>query len=371
MNIDLSIKIIQPLSSRIKSHTGKLKQIKIIGSKMKRAIILTIVSVFLFISFSCKENGITPPEDKPGRRDYTWTVDTLKVPEGRSLPFRMWGANANDVWAVGLAYLNAYCIWHFDGISWKNYVPDKYIDPRGIWGTSRNNIWIGSTDGAFWHYDGFQWSKFQETNIPNYRPFVNQAIIGNRADNIYAVGFADSIAGKSYKAIIMHFNGNRWEMVNIPSIQQSFIRIYYDKITGNFLIYALEFDTTDEYIYMFDGKNLNQIYTSENHTLMMIGEKIYLQNKNKILRFNGNKFEPFLELSADKYVGNALGRNEKDFFTINVDGIGHYNGTDLITIFVKPNIEWAPAAGIVFEKDVFFIWDDPYDTFVVHGKLNN
>ncbi|MEJ5261539.1 MAG: hypothetical protein WHT45_02585, partial [Ignavibacterium sp.] len=107
---------------------------------MKAIKTTSFLILILLTAFSCKDDGITPPELKPGRRDYTWTVDTLKPPEGLSFPSRMWGANASDVWAVGMAYLNAYCIWHFDGKLWTNYTPDKYIDPRGIWGTSSNNI---------------------------------------------------------------------------------------------------------------------------------------------------------------------------------------------------------------------------------------
>ena len=206
---------------------------------MKKNIFLfSSISFFLaFFSFnSC--NTTEPEELNPGRRDYTWTVDTLKPAEGRSLPSRMWGANANDVWAVGLSYLNAYCIWHFDGERWTNYTPDKYIDPRGIWGTASNNIWIGSTDGAFWRYDGVKWNKFSEITIPNYQQFVVQSMCGRSANDIYAVGFADSIGGNTYKAIIAHFNGTNWELVNIPTIKNSFNKILYDKVTNTFLISA-------------------------------------------------------------------------------------------------------------------------------------
>jgi len=332
---------------------------------------LAFALIFLYLNITCS-SVTAPEEEQPGRRDYVWRVDTLKVPEGRSLPSRMWGANANDVWAIGIAYLNAYCIWHFDGINWKNYVPDKYIEPYGIWGTSSNNIWIGSTDGAFWHYDGFRWSKFQETNIPNYRPFVVQNIFGKSPKEIYAVGYADSIDGSTYKAVIMKFDGVKWSLVNIPTIKNSFKKILYDEGTGKYLISAWVFNTPNEYIYLFDGQNLNQIYSAQDFlNLVTIGNKTYLQTKNKILRYNGSNFEYVLEIKSDKYIGNAWGRNEKDIFTVNYDGIGHYNGIDLITIFIKHNIDWSPRGGIVFEKDVFFIWDDSYSTFIVHGRLNN
>lgn len=334
--------------------------------------LLSFILFLLTTAFSCNDDVVIPPELQPGRRDYTWTVDTLKPAEGRSLPYTMWGTNANDVWAVGLSYLNAYCIWHFDGIRWTNYKPDKYIDPTGIWGTSSDNIWIGSTDGAFWHYDGVLWTRFQETIIPNYRQFVVQAISGKSAKDIYAVGFADSIDGNTYKAIIMHFNGNKWELVNTPTIKQSFDQIFYDETTGKFLIAAWIFNQPEEFIYSFNGIGLDKIFsTQDGVSINKIGKNIYSVVKGKIYKYRNDNFEMFVDLSSTSYAGAAYGRSEKDFFTINWDGIGHYNGTDLFTIYSKQNNDWFFDGGIVFEKDVFFIWDDSYNTFIVHGKLNN
>ncbi len=339
---------------------------------MKKNIFFFLSLSFALLLIVIKCNSTEPPDDelKPGRRDYTWTVDTINPAEGRSLPSRMWGANANDVWAVGLAYLNAYSIWHFDGQRWTNYTPDKYIDPRGIWGTASNNIWIGSTDGAFWNYDGVKWNRFFEITIPNYQQFIVQSMSGRSANDIYAVGFADSIGGNTYKAIIAHFNGNNWELVNIPTIINSLNKILYDKAANKFLITAWIFNQPDEMVYTFDGFNLKTIFTTqEGIAIYNVGDNIYSVIKNAIYKYENNSFELLINLPASNYAGAAYGRSEKDFFTVNWDGIGHYNGTDLVTIYNKWNNDWAPADAIVFEKDVFFIWDDSYNTFVVHGKL--
>jgi len=101
----------------------------------------------------------------------------------------------------------------------------------------------------------------------------------------------------------------------------------------------------------------------------MIGESIYLVVKNKIYKYQNNTFQSLIDFSTTNYAGAAFGRNEKDFFTINWDGIGHFNGTDLVTIYPKWNNDWAPSGGVIFEKDVYFIWDDSYNTFIVQGKL--
>lgn len=359
----LKLKLTNVSFLRFFSENKKLKVF------LPKAMMLILLSLPVLMQLSC---STTEPTDdlKPGRRDYTWTVDTLIVPEGRALPSRIWGANENDVWAVGFSYLNAYCIWHYDGNSWSNYMPDKYIDPRGIWGASDNDIWIGSTDGAFWHYDGVTWNKFSEITTPNYQQFVVQSMCGRSANDIYAVGYADSIGGNTYKAILAHFNGNNWELINISTIKNSFNKILYDKASNKFLISGWIFDKPDEMVYSFDGSSLNIIYeTQEGIAIYNIGESTYAVIKNTIYKYKNYNFELLVKMPTSNYAGAAYGRNEKDFFTINWDGIGHYNGTDLITIYNKWNNDWSPLGGIVFKSDVFFLWEDSYNTFVVHGEL--
>ena len=347
------------------------------GKWCLKSVYIPVLTTFLTFIFFSECNTTEPPIDntEPGRRDYVWTVDTLKVPEGRSIPYWMWGSSANNVWAVGLSYLNAYCIWHYNGQSWNNYNPDKYIDPGGICGFNSNDIWIGSTDGALWHYNGAEWSKFTVINIPNYHSFFVQGISGSSPNNIYAVGFADSIDGSTYKAIIVHYNGTKWVQVNIPTVKNSFTEIQYAKNTNEFLIKGNVFENSIEFIYKFNGIDLielvNNSSNSEDISLNTIGSEVYLAWQGKIYRYENSKLNLFKDFSEIQYAGKVWGRTEKDFFTINWDGIGHYNGTDLITIYKKWNDDWFPGGGIVFEKDVFLIWDDSYNTFIVHGKLMN
>ena len=333
---------------------------------------ILVFILFVIGLWSC--NTTEPPVDdlQPGRRDYVWNVDTLKIPEGRTLPSRMWGTGKDNIWAVGASYLNAYCIWHYDGNKWENYVPDSYIDPIDIYGFSQNNIWMSSFDGFLWHFNGVVWSKNSEIKIENYHRAIIANICGRTPDNIYATGFAESIDYVSYKAVIMHYNGSKWEQVNIPTIVNSFDQIFYDEKAGNYLITGWVFDKPDEYIYSFNGNSLKTIYsTQDGLTLYSMANNIYAQVGEKLYKYKNGSIDIFKDFSKQNNAGGILGRSEKDFFTINWDGIGHYNGSDLITIYEKWNDDWFPGGGIVFEKDVFFIWDDSYNTFIVHGKLMN
>jgi hypothetical protein len=307
-------------------------------------------------------------------------MDTLKIPAGTGIdPSRMWGSSAQDVWAVGDAYLNALCIWHFDGISWKTTPANQYIDPRGIFGFGKNDVWIGSTDGAFWHYTGSTWSKFSKTKIDSFGPFIAQSMSGSAPNDIYTVGFANNNNGQDYKGVIMHYNGTKWSQVNIPNTRVFFTQIFYNNETSEYLINSLRFENENSNVFSFNGTELKTIIydTTGGVCLNMIGNKIYYSTlgpkSGKLYRYDNGHFNLFKDFTGTDNAGRAWGRNEKDFFTINWGGIGHYNGNDLITIVPKANNDWAPNESIIFDKDFFSIWRDTRTayTIAIHGILKN
>jgi hypothetical protein len=332
--------------------------------------------IILVIFSSCKKNPLVPNEIiTPGSRNYTWIIDTIKIPEGTGIyPSRMWGSSAQDVWAVGDAYLNALCIWHFDGRSWKTTPANQYINPRGIFGFGNSDAWIASTDGAFWHYNGTAWSKFCDTKIDSFDAFMPQSMSGRTPNEIYAVGCAIDYDGIDYKGVIMHYDGNRWTQMNIPNIKADFTQIFFNEETSEYLINGLIFENSKNPIYIFNGKEIKEIQTpSEFGSLNMIGNNIYFVGDYKIFKYQNSKLNLFKDFTGTDYAGRAWGRNEMDFFTINWGGIGHYNGSDLITIVPKANDDWAPNESIIFEKDFFSIWRDTRTgyTISIHGILKN
>ncbi|MDP4115786.1 MAG: hypothetical protein Q8903_06605, partial [Bacteroidota bacterium] len=71
-----------------------------------------------------------------------------------------------------------------------------------------------------------------------------------------------------------------------------------------------------------------------------------------------------------KNISHFTGRNEKDLFYHANDGIGHYDGSDLKTIFkLDYNVGFSDA--VIFEKDVYFVCPnlDKNIFIIVHGKL--
>ena len=72
------------------------------NNSMTKYIVIIISTLIFFINWDCKKNPVGPENIQPGRRDYTWTVDTLTVPNGDLFYlFSLWGSSPTDIWAVG------------------------------------------------------------------------------------------------------------------------------------------------------------------------------------------------------------------------------------------------------------------------------
>ncbi|MBI5217140.1 MAG: hypothetical protein HY960_15395, partial [Ignavibacteriae bacterium] len=142
-----------------------------------------LLIILILVSFSCEEDETQPDETpKPGKRDYTWTVDTLAYPGSfQTLMQDIWASSPTDVYVVGHNDQNRGQMYHFNGVQWS---PVKLLVIEGG----------GVTTG----------------------PIDLGAIYGFAANDIYAVGeriyqnpspppnFLDS-------SLIIHFDGRQWK----------------------------------------------------------------------------------------------------------------------------------------------------------------
>ena len=82
---------------------------------MKLIFYTAIITIFLITAFNCKDT-IVNPQMEPGRRDYTWELDTLNMP--MNYLGAVWGAVPNDLWAVGAGGTSLDRLQHYDGNNW-------------------------------------------------------------------------------------------------------------------------------------------------------------------------------------------------------------------------------------------------------------
>ncbi len=154
-----------------------------------RKILLLLIAGILLTFNSCKKNPITPPEDQPGRRDYTWTVDTVVSPMNYPYKtlYRLLGSSPTDVWAIAAGGDAAANIFHFDGTSWVSSADryeGKYIIPRApysIYGLGPNDVYIGCEAGRIYHYDGSSMKEAAALTKDGHSNRIDKG--NNRQDN--------------------------------------------------------------------------------------------------------------------------------------------------------------------------------------------
>ena len=335
------------------------------------------ITIF-FVFFSSCDDGPTEPNVEPGRRDYTWTRDTLKIEEFEfdMLSMRaIWGATPDDVWVGGSAQSYKYVLWHYNGIKWSKHLLDKSISIGGFYGIDRNNIWATTSLNSIWHYNGGGWTESSNFSYPGYDGVALDAIDGLSNNKIIAVGSANNYYHDNRTRIIMKFDGSSWNFVNIPKENEIFSNVMIDNFTKKIFIDGDRISNPQlpSYKYILEDDSLIEILSSRNViSLGKINGKVYHVDGKKIYDYNDGKLNLIHDFTNTNFAGRIWGRSEKDFFCLTWDfTIAHFNGTDLATVYpITYDIYIADA--LIFEKDVFFICSE-FGTginFVVHGKLN-
>jgi hypothetical protein len=345
----------------------------IINMIKRRSFFLIIIP--LFIISSCKKDlSVGPEESKPGRRDYKWTADTLYHTPINEI-CGIWGSSENNVWCIAHAGEMSKTLWHYDGSKWVNIHITRF-EPTSIFGFNSNEIWTGTNNQEFWKFDGSSWIKISEHTIGDDYCFVITKIFGDSPNNIYGIGTALPYKGSNNKPILMHFNGSKWDFVNTPNITANFQDIVKNPQSKNeYLIEAITVNTENGdsvKLFTFDGNHFNQIYAGLGDyngccNITVMQGFAYIEIGKKIYRYQNNNLVLVADLSNTNYIARIWGRSEKDFFCITNDGIGHYNGTDLTTIYKG----YEPRNAFVFENEVFFYTYDYniYNNIILKGTL--
>ena len=343
--------------------------------KYIKAILFILSFTIAFVFFSC-EKGTEPEQLKPGRRDYTWEVDTLKA--WNTYLLKMWGSSPTDIWAVGHGCCLEENIWHYDGTKWTTDGVWRGISPWCIYGFSENDIWIGGDDGKIWHYNGSDWSEslaYSEELNYEYLGIIFYDIWGEKPNDIYAVGLA-VIGDKVFLGIMMHYDGDKWSRVNVEPTKGAFYEIKKgSKANEKYYVYnIIPFTNPDSAKYFeFDRENLNEIQSSQDrwHSLTIIDGEVIFTIDNGIYTFENNSFNLITKNPYENNYQGVFGRNRKDIIWTMDNGLTHYNGTDFeyILNFDQKSL----SDGFVFENEVFFVANDFYNNnannLIYHGVL--
>jgi hypothetical protein len=346
---------------------------------MKRTFISISFLIFIFQAFSCKQDPVSPIEDTPGRRDYEWSVDTVKS-KMLSLE-RIWASSPSDVWVGGTNGDYDKRLWHYDGNKWHAAGLWRFA-PYCIFGFSGNDIYAGGY--SIFHYSGSSWKEMFTPKVDSlsYLDILIPDIRGISPDNIWAVGFGYRDQHTSY-GVIYHFDGKEW--IQKMVMKKKNIDLYRVFPTGEgnkCLIYSVDTQNDNfpdnNVIYEYDGnstlkeiargpfwerKNQVDVYT--------MNGKLFVEMNNMIYEYSNGQYNRFI--SATTLNGGVVigGRNKNDMFIWQPGELQHFNGSGLKTIFRLKNDVWINDIVIAFEKEIFFCAQDNVtgDHYLVKGKL--
>lgn len=343
---------------------------------MKQKILFVLTAIYFLTVISCKDDIFGPDS---GRRDYTWTVDTLNYPNATLL--RLWGNSSSDLWATSPGEAGK-SISHYNGLSWSSYSVGGMNTPHSIWGDSYNNVFIAALGGEVWKFDGSKWNKFASVTKDGHTDIAFNNIWGKSKNDFYVFGgYPDTIVGAYNSSVIAHYYNNKWEVLNTSSVFGLVAHLYENLIDGKIYFQALKIggaihpDSTIIYEYA-EGK-FCKLYSSvwawgEQAFLSHINNEVYFILGNKIAKRANGEFQTFLKIDNPNFYQLMWGRNNRDLFFYMTDGLVHYNGSNFeyLLHFDKPRTHIFGSA--LFEKEVFFLVYESATNLnlIYHGKIN-
>ncbi len=346
--------------------------------------------LILYVAFFSTIGGLqckkpTPPDvddtPKPGKRDYTWTIDTLAYPGsfqtlmrdiyassptnvyvvghndqgGQGTMFRydgnkwravdlgsiiiggislsaVYGFGPNDIYAVGERiydnptpppnFLDSSLIIHFDGVRWSEIPIQRGRHLQTVHGDKPNNVWAGGSYGTLFYFNRVEWKKM---DLDTQKSIISISGLSNTESYATTIGeYADSLCYS-----LIRFNGPNWQSVD------SFT-VVFSNIIWKFGYY---------------------LWQSPSGVLYSSGHGVYKRVGNSWGKILNNDGPLFIYGSDDNniYAVGAFGR------------IFHWNGTDWKRLVeIELNIQFTSAW--TNNVETFIVGNNGYKTFIIHGK---
>jgi len=340
---------------------------------------------FIFVLFtligslSCDS---TEPIDelKPGRRDYTWSIDTLSKIAYKNSYTELWGYDPQHVWIAGDSWDLDKNILRFDGTSW-HLIPILNQPPAAwaLYGIDANNIWAAGN--SFWKYNGNRFEFYNKYSIQGFARILTNDIYGSDISHLFAVGGAEEDTTGNLHPFILQFKNNSWELIHVDSMRGVFVYVKYSDSDPNslYLLLSEVNSGAPDYLRIFNYSNNrftelhnNELNPSDTPWITVLNNEATIAWDKKIFQLANGKPKLLYDFSSTiKSHSPFWGRNIKDLFFEVEGGLGHYNGEDIKVLF-PINKKFYIMNCLFFEKQVFILFYE-YESFkfyVLRGKLN-
>ncbi|MEK7262964.1 MAG: hypothetical protein AAB071_00455 [Bacteroidota bacterium] len=356
-------------------------------SYMKIMLLLFCVAMMQ----TCKEKPVeNNDDDKPGRRDYTWTIDTLSYPGSlQTSMYDMYAVNTKNIYVVGHNEVGDGKMYHYNGINWQ---PVKLhpsqgghiegaIDLSAIYGFGANDIWaVGYRDyfdpvlrkshdsTLIIHYNGSQW---REANI-DYEKGELQGVWGSAPNDVWA--------GGTY-GTLYHYDGSVWNKQSFDTTlwisnfggnaSEQFVNAYKRIDTAGYFATIhclLSYKETIWTIIEKFAEIPNAQWTFGHSSIRYIDNEFYSAGYGLFKKKN-DTWQRLFDSGADSFL-DVFGTRNKNIFVIGVYGIVyHFNGNNWKKLDELYNTSLSYfSSGWTNEKEVFLLASDNYKTYIYHGK---
>jgi hypothetical protein len=350
-------------------------------NKMKLVFFLITLGLS-FLCVTCGDDGTSPPYWGPGKRDYSWSIDTISYSGSlQTSLITMWASSANDVWIGGFNERGWGELYHYDGLQW---LPDTHgfrsIDISQIFGFESNNVFLAGAFGyinpnpppyfldssVILHYNGSRWS---EVHMERGRHL--QGIWGMSPTNMFATGIFGTL---------FHYDGSAWEKINTDTT------IMFGKAGGTSTeIFAIGYIPSrfrpDSIYRECLYKWMNGTFVRVDSMLMAPGvvpkfgsskvvgveERIYSVGWGGV--FYKQETGWANEISVGETFMDLCGTRLEHVFSCGISkSLYHYNGANWKKIEV-PGDPSLPLYGVwCNEEEVFVLGSDGARSYVLHGK---
>ncbi len=276
-----------------------------------------------------KTELITAKTLAPTSHNYTWqeiTIGDANYPS--NVLYDVWGTDENNVWAVGGVSINNtfYGVFYWNGSEW---IPDSTAGGYAIYGFSNNDIW--TVGGGVFHYNGSKWSRVDANDTGQYVVPIDKilhdnipytSIWGTSSNNLYL----GSERGK-----IIHWNGTEAKVIYSFNDARVTSISGYDK--NNFIITATSYDAQSKTKVIkvkfgswadISNNEIRAIYPTD---CAMSNEQVYVGGID-FFSYQNNRWN-YIPLNIYGHITDIFIEKTNNIFTVgSLSVVFHFNGVD-------------------------------------------
>jgi hypothetical protein len=236
----------------------------------------------------------------------------------------IWGAAADDIWAVG----EAGTIIHYDGAGWSKVTSGTTAGLHWVWGSGKSDVWAVGTNGVVLRYKGSAWSSSTQGSSPH------NCVWGTGPSNVWVSG-----------AAVHHFDGTNWS-TDTSALGHS---IWGSSASDVYLVGI----ATGSVVYHYDGSawsggtNISSKYIAR--LFGFASNDIWAVGEPGILRYNGSTWAPMVPApGTTDPIGVIWGSSPTDVWVGAAEVAGpmfHFDGSQWKATSAGPrNAIWGSSA---------------------------